>query len=80
MSWKDDLATVGLRQSVVRNLRDVLVSDSEYTFKSIKKSLEDRGVRRISSRNLRKYLDNANWIRKRESKHKDSSVVYRKNE
>jgi len=78
MTWKDDLATVGLRQSVVRNLMDVFSNNSDYTFSSIKKSLEERGVKSIKSSNLRKYLDNADWIMKKETTHKDANVVYTK--
>ena len=78
MTWQDDLTNTGLRQSVVRNLMDVFSNNSDYTFSSIKKSLEERGVKRLKSRNLRKYLDNASWIMKKETTHRDANVVYTK--
>jgi len=78
MTWQDDLTNTGLRQSVIRNLMDVFSSSGDYTFSSIKKSLEERGVKRLKSSNLRKYLDNADWIRKKETTHRDANVVYTK--
>lgn len=78
MTWKDDLATVGLRQSVIRQLRDILVDDRTYTLNSIKKSLQDRGIKRLNSANLRKYLDNADWVIKKETGINSASVVYGK--
>lgn len=78
MTWKDDLATVGLRQSVIRKLRDILVDGQTYTLNSIKKSLQDRGIKRLNSANLRKYLNNADWIIKKETNIHSASVVYGK--
>jgi len=78
VTWKDDLATVGLRQSVIRQLRDTLVDERTYTLNSIKKSLEDRGIKRINSANLRKYLNNADWIIKKGTDIHSASVVYGK--
>ena len=78
MTWKDDLATVGLRQSVIRQLRDILVDERTYTLNSIKKSLQDRGIKRLNSANLRRYLDNADWVIKKQTSIKSASVVYGK--
>jgi len=78
MTWKDDLANVGLRQSVIRQLRDILVDERTYTLNSIKKSLQDRGIKRLNSANLRRYLDNADWVIKRQTNIKSASVVYGK--
>tara|TARA_R110002020_G_scaffold443409_2_gene654662 strand:+ start:578 stop:820 length:243 start_codon:yes stop_codon:yes gene_type:complete len=78
MTWQDDLTNTGLRQSVIRNLMDVFSNNSDYTFSSIKKSLEERGVKRLKSSNLRKYLDNADWIMKKETTMKDAAVLYKK--
>jgi hypothetical protein len=78
MTWQDDLTNVGLRQSVIRKLHDTFDYGNEFTFKSIVKSLENRGVKHLKSKNLRKYLDNADWIRKKESSIKDASVIYMK--
>ena len=78
MSWKDDLTNIGLRQSIVRKLHEVLEGGGEFTFSSIKKSLERRGVKRLKSSNLRKYLDNASWIKKKRSNINDANVTYLK--
>lgn len=78
MSWRDDLTNIGLRQSIIRKLHEVLDSGTEFTFSSIKKSLESRGVKSLKSAHLRKYLDNSPWIKKKRSNVNDANVVYQK--
>lgn len=66
MSWKDTLTHDGIRTSIVKSAADILENVDEISFGGIKSSLAQRGIGRFKDSSLRKFLNSADWINKRQ--------------
>jgi hypothetical protein len=66
MSWKDTLTHDGLRTTIVKAVADILENVDEISFGGIKSSLSQRGIGRFKNANLRRFLNSADWISKRQ--------------
>lgn len=62
--WRAELARDGVTAKQKRHIFDILKNSSEISFSGIKSGLTNRGVKRINSANLRKYLEKEPKIRK----------------
>lgn len=62
--WRAELARDGVTAKQKRFIFDILKNSSEISFSGIKSGLTNRGVKRINSANLRKYLEKEPKIRK----------------
>jgi len=63
-NWRAELARDGVTAKQKRHIFDILKNSSEISFSGIKSALTNRGVKRINSPNLRKYLEKDTKIRK----------------
>ena len=66
MSWKDTLTHEGIRTSIVRAVAEILENVDEIALGGIKSSLSQRGIGRFKDATLRKFLNSADWISKRQ--------------
>lgn len=66
MSWKDTLIHDGIRTSIVRAVAEILENVDEIALGGIKSSLAQRGIGRFKDATLRRFLNSADWINKRQ--------------
>lgn len=66
MSWKDTLTHEGIRTTIVKAVAETLDNTDEISFGGIRSSLSQRGIGRFKDSTLRKFLNGADWISKRQ--------------